>query len=127
MGSEMCIRDRFKYIAFIEDRNIEDFIQGGKQSVVRYKRFSEFLVTRLQEYLDASGPLPDVDGVFRIIKAPSSNLVLSDVNIGVETSANPDTTTDMAPAPVRVDFRQLYFNVQGKGEFGFKGGTYFPD
>ncbi len=114
----------FKYISFIMNRETTELTNGGKQPVVRYKRFAEFLTDgRLQVLLDQHvGQIKDTDGVARRIIAPSTRMVLSDVNVGVEVLSNPDTRTNTTPAPVEINFNELYFEVSGKGSFGYKSG-----
>jgi len=112
----------FKYVAFIMNRETTDLVQGGKQPVVRYKRFAEFLTDgRLQKLLDQHrGRIQDIDGSYGRIMAPSPNMVLTDINIGVEVLSNPDTSYNTTPKPVAINFSELYFAVKGKGDFGFK-------
>jgi len=127
---ETASQKKFKYISFVMNRNSDALTRGGKQPVLNYKNFALFLTDgRLQALLDKyhyenpSSPLKDVDGVAKKITAPSENLVLSDINIGVEASSNPDTSGDISKRPVRIKFNQLYFNVSGKGKFGFVGSS----
>lgn len=119
---------KFKYISFIMNRPTSELTKGGKQPVLNYKNFALFLSDgRLQNLLDKyhnehpNSPLKDVDGRTKRIIAPSQNLVLSDINVGVEVSANPDTAGDISKRPVKIKFNQLYFDVRNKGKFGFVG------
>ena len=121
---------KFKYISFIMNRPTEELTKGGPQPVINYKSFSVFLSDgRLQNLLDKyhqenpNKPLKDVDGQSKRIIAPSPNLVLSDINVGVEVSANPDTSGDTTKRPVRIKFNKLYFDVKNKGKFGFIGNS----
>ncbi len=121
---EVASQKKFKYVAFIMKRSTEELTAGGKQPIVRFKKFTDFLINgSFQELLNREGALEDIDGQYRIIKAPSASYVLSDINVGVEASTNPDTSLDTTPRPVAINFKELYFHVHGKGEFGFKSVT----
>jgi hypothetical protein len=102
------------------DRSTPELYSSKKQPVIRYKAFADFMTNGgLQALLDEKGPLLDIDGETRTINAPTPNYVVSDINLGVETLANPDTSEDMSSRPVHVNFSKLYFDVEGKGKFGF--------
>ncbi len=117
---ETASNKKFKYISFVKNRESTEFAKGGIQPVIRYKRFVDFLTDgKLQQLLDAAGNLEDVDGVRKRIIAPSKQMVLSDVNLGVEILSNPDTESDRTPRPVTLDFKKLYFHVHNVGRFGF--------
>jgi|GEM_PF-4176495 len=117
----------FHYAAFIMDREVEELTSSTQQPTVRYNDYADFLTsgdyqTLLNNYMDINGPLEDLDGISRRITAPTGRSVLSDVNIGVEILSNPDTPQNTAQHPVRINFKDLSFNVEGKGVFGHGGG-----
>ena len=117
---ETASAKNFRYISFIMDRSTPELYSIKEQPVIRYKAFADFMTNGgLQALLDEKGPLLDIDGETRTIDAPTPNYVVSDINLGVETLANPDTSEDMSSRPVHVNFSKLYFDVEGKGKFGF--------
>lgn len=109
---------KFKYLAFIRDLDPGSI----NKTEVYYNEIAEFYTSKeMQDIFIAAGPLEDVDGAKRLIQAPRPTLILSDVNFGIEVLSNPDTQDDTSKRPVIAEFKELSFNVEGYGAFGYKG------
>ena len=114
----------FHYAAFIMDKEVNELTSSTVQPRIRFNDYADFFTNGsyqvlLENYMNNNGLLPDIDGVPRRIQAPTPNFVLSDINLGVEILANPDTPQNQAQHPVRINFKKLSFDVEGKGSFGF--------
>lgn len=110
---------KFKYLSFTRNIEAKDAFEGDVE--IDYIAFSDFYTSNaMQKMFEDAGPLLDVDGVKKIIDSPHSELVLSDVNFGIETLCNPDTPeTKDNKFPVSCEFEELSFKTEN-GTFGFK-------
>jgi len=110
---------KFKYISFTRD---VDATKINEQSgVINYNAFVDFYTSpSMNTIFRSAGALEDLDGLFRVIEAPKDDLVLSDINFGIETLCNPDIPNQSTTFPVTCEFKKLCFDVQGKGKFGFE-------
>gem|GEM_PF-6747558 len=135
---------KFSYISFVMDRTTVQMASAGRQPRIRYKEFLNYVLSNnfrnalnnlksqaqiaLNRINSGSGVPHDGAGPFQwfgqgsqerlndliAMVPPTQDYVLSDLNVGVEVSANPDTPgTANTPHPVAIEFDELSFNING--------------
>lgn len=108
---------KFKYLAFVNQSDPHSGLFG----TFDYNKFVEFYTSdKMQKMFIDAGPLEDIDGAQRIIQAPTVDLILSDINFGVEVLSNPDSDNDLSKQEVNCKFSEITFDVEGYGKFGFE-------
>lgn len=108
---------KFKYISFT--RNVDATTINEQTGTINYNAFANFFVSDIMTQLIREANVKDIDGS-NLTEGPNENLVLSDVNFGLELLSNPDMPNSQKDYPMSCEFKELCFKVEGFGEFGFR-------